>query len=144
MQQIRGDIWEFHKQGSPITITTNGDLNKHGLCVMGRGIALQAKQRFPHLPYVVAQHINANGNVVGFFPKYNLFTFPTKDHWWENSSFQLIEDSAIALNAIVTKRKMTRLYMTQPGTGNGKLHWNDVEPLISLHLDDRFIVVENR
>ncbi len=40
-----GDIWEI--PGDARVITTNGVVRKDGACVMGRGVALQAKMRYP-------------------------------------------------------------------------------------------------
>jgi hypothetical protein len=142
MRWIKGNLWDFHEQNKPVAITTNGVINTHNMNVMGKGVALEAKNLFPNLPRDVAKHISNNGNVVGFFPNYKLFTFPTKDYWWEKSSLQLIEDSAIALSALVTQLKFTEVYMPCPGIGNGKLTKSQVEPLISIHLDHRFVVVE--
>ena len=48
MKEIVGDIWDYcGKTGYMIGITTNGEIRKDGKAVMGKVIALQAKERFP-------------------------------------------------------------------------------------------------
>jgi len=51
MQEITGDIWEQHKLGRWIVITTNGAIKNDGSCVMGRGVAKQAADKYPELPF---------------------------------------------------------------------------------------------
>ena len=143
MLEITGDIWQCD---GPIVITTNGDINSRGECVMGRGIALQAKRKFPTLPTVIATHIRNHGNVVGRFAYgKGLFTFPVKHHWSEIADMELIEQSAKDLHMMVYKdyHPPYEIYMVRPGCGNGGLRWSEVKPLIDW-LDDRFVVVENR
>ena len=50
MKEITGDIWDYHKQGHWIVITTNGTVKSNGEAVMGRGIALQARAKFIQHP----------------------------------------------------------------------------------------------
>mgnify|MGYP001585303530 CR=1 FL=1 len=42
-----GDIWDYNvaSEANCIGITTNGTVKSNGACVMGRGVALQAKLR---------------------------------------------------------------------------------------------------
>jgi len=50
MIETTGDLWEAHDLGHWVAITTNGIVNAKGQCVMGRGVARQAAQRFTWLP----------------------------------------------------------------------------------------------
>lgn len=152
MQTIKGNIWDYHTQGKIIVVTTNGDINSSGKCVMGRGIALQTKEKFPDFPKVLANHIKRFGNTLGYFQKYNIISYPTKHHWYLKSDLQLIEESAQNLKKFVdiqnhispkgVESKFSKIYMVKPGVGNGKRKWEEVEPLISPYLDDRFIIVD--
>jgi len=152
MQEIRGNIWDYHDQGFPIIITTNGNINHHGENVMGRGIALQAKHRFPKLPKFIGEHIKRVGNVVKYFPEYNLFSFPTKHNYWENSDLELILESTDYLVRIVGNLRYTcnglqpldkysKIYLVRPGCENGKLIWKDVSLILENYLDDSYFVV---
>ena len=135
------DLWTVHDINNPIVITTNGFVNNKGQAVMGRGTALQAKNRMPKLSKVLGWHINTYGNWVFYFKEYNLFTFPTKHNWWEKSDLQLIRQSAEQLLDHVNEKGFKKVWMTRPGCGNGRLKWENVKPLIEF-LDDRFVVVE--
>ena len=135
--------------GSPhgrqwVVITTNGIVRKDGACVMGRGVALQAAQRFPDLPFVLGAAIEVDGNHVHAFRDFRVFSFPVKQHWIEPADPDLIQQSARQLWYAFWKMHLDKVYLVRPGCGNGQLKWEDVKPLIAPILDDRFIVVERR
>ena len=68
MQELQGSLFNpctyVPNIGTPnaVCITTNGDVTSSGRAVMGRGCALEAKQRFPYLDLVLGQHLQHNGN----------------------------------------------------------------------------------
>src|SRR5258706_2483754 len=142
MIEIEGDLWQAHALGDWIAITTNPVINTLGELVMGRGVALQAAQRFPTLPKVLAQHIKTNGNHVAAFPAYKIIAFPVKHHWRHAASPLLIERSAqelVKLDGLVRRP----IYMVRPGCGNGKLEWEAVKKIIGpILVGDDYIVVE--
>lgn len=146
MREITGDLWEAHGLGHWIAITTNGIVNAKGSLVMGRGVALQASQRFDWLPTHLGDRVRDAGNHVHCFSPIRLFSFPVKHHWRDQADPALIARSAKELVDFVTdlgglKRAPESVYLVRPGCGNGRLTWGDVKPLIAPILDDRFIVV---
>lgn len=143
MREITGDIWDYHNQGHWIVITTNGAVRKDGACVMGRGVAKQATQKFPYLAHELGKWIKKAGNALHIMPEYKIITFPVKHNWWEKASLELIEYSCASLVACADFHGLQAVYMVRPGCGNGQLHWeNEVRPLLEKCLDGRFIVVE--
>jgi hypothetical protein len=146
MKEIHGDLWDFHSLGHYICITTNGAVRRDGACVMGRGIAKQAAQRFPRLPYDVGKLLKSSFLHPMLLPEYRLVTFPVKHHWSELADLQLIENSATWLMAANTEISIPAfakgVYLPRPGCGNGGLTWDVVRPVIAPILDDRFTVVE--
>ena len=137
-----GDAWELSK-GNILCITTNGHVKKSGEAVMGRGIASQAKERFPALPAYLGDNLLRLGNHVywlGKWGKWFLISFPVKHHWKELADLELIEQSVQELKDILIESQML-VYLPRPGCGNGRLYWEDVQPLLSKKLDDRFIIV---
>lgn len=58
---IKANIWDYWGVADALCITTNGCVIK-GECVMGRGIALEAKQRFPGIALHLGRSIQAEGN----------------------------------------------------------------------------------
>lgn len=144
MKEIRGNIWDYHYEGNWVVITTNGVVKANGEAVMGKGIALQAKLRYPELPYELGRAIKMYGNRVilldGVTKLRKMFSFPTKHHWRDKSDLGLIEESAKQLAAIAPKEK---IYIVRPGCSNGQLDWKDVKPILERYLDGRFVVVQN-
>jgi hypothetical protein len=147
MIEVRGNLWTY--PADVRVITTNGTVKKNGECVMGRGCALEAKQRFTWLPKMVGDHIQSFGNLPANFKHshdmvgYTLWTFPVKSNWYEKASLALIEMSARHLAAIFShpEYKDTVVVMPRPGCGNGQLKWEDVKPILEPILDDRFHVI---
>lgn len=153
-----------------ICLTTNGVVSKCGACVMGRGVALQAKQRWPGVDYLLGRAIQQNGNIVhqltgiyglnpgvpmlwdevciggspdsdGIVLPWHLVAFPVKNHWREPASLVLIERSAIQLAQLADLEGWRRIALPRPGCGNGRRRWDEVAPVLSRMLDDRFIVI---
>jgi len=143
MKEVKGNIWDYHKKGHWIVITTNGTIKANGEAVMGRGIALQAKQRFSGLPLMLGRKTSKYGNVPYILPEFRLVTLPVKHNWWEQADVRLIADEIAQLGRAWTlwDNKLS-LYLVRPGCGNGRLDWKDVKPVLEKYLDDRFIVVE--
>jgi len=139
------NIWIYHQSGNPICITTNGFIKKTGECVMGKGIAWQAKQRYPKLPFQLGEKIKCWHNHVYYFEQYNLFSFPVKHNWWEKADKSLIISSLVELSELLNELCFDEVYMTKPGCYNGKLDWEtEVRPIMEAHNDDRIIVCDIR
>lgn len=142
MKEIKGNIWDYYGKGHWIVITTNGTVKRNGEAVMGRGVALQAKQRFPDLPKRLGDCIRGPiGNHVTLQPTCGIFTFPVKHDWREKADLELIERGCKELLGVADVFKPP-FYMVRPGCGNGGLDWKDVKPILEKYLDDRFVVVE--
>jgi len=107
--------------------------------VMGKGIALQFKRRFPanFLAYTAAAkrgevkpgrmlvvETGLTGN-----PRY-IVNFPTKRHWRTPSRLDDIQEGLAALVHELRERGIRSVAIPPLGCGNGGLDWADVEPLI--------------
>jgi hypothetical protein len=140
------NIWDKHKQGYHICITTNRVITQHGL-VMGAGIALEAKNRYPHLPKLLGE-IYFNFKATTYAPvveilTLRIFAFPVKNHYRDKAKLDYIEESSHNLMAQIELYKYDRVYLPRPGCGLGGLKWkSEVKPIISNILDDRVIVVD--
>jgi hypothetical protein len=150
MKELKGDIWELAPKVGAICITTNGAIRNDGACVMGRGVALEAKKKFPGMDIMLGYRIENSGNVVhdlGFTTGgYYVFSFPVKHHWKQDADLLLIHDSAEQLVELCDKRysDMEKILVPRPGCGNGNLDWKEqVKPVIEPILDDRFGVITN-
>ena len=107
--------------------------------VMGKGIALQFKHRWPanFTEYTAAckagkvrpgrMFIRMLGRLVR--PQY-IINFPTKNHWREGSRIQFIEEGLVGLVTQVQCLGIRSIAIPPLGCGNGGLAWADVRPLI--------------
>ncbi len=137
MKLIRGNIWD--SGADAICVTTNGIIKHNGRAVMGRGIALQAANRYPQLALALAKAIRDNGNHVHRFEENDcaIITFPTKNHWRDPSSIELIAQSAHEL--VYISQTFNRVALPYPGCANGQLDIFDVVQVIKPILsDDKF------
>lgn len=142
MKEISGNIWDYHDKGHWIVITTNGTVKANGKAVMGRGVAQQAKRRFPNMSGWLGCMLNSGGNQPYANRLLRIITFPVKDHWKQKAEIPLIEKSCKYFVEGVQSLGLVRIYMVRPGCGNGQLDWKIVKPILEKYLDDRFIVVE--
>lgn len=140
IKEARGvNLWDVHRQGHFVVVTTNGIRKANGEAVMGAGLAKQAAQRFSSLPKRLGELLRERGNHVYVFPDLKIITMPTKEHWRAPSPLWLIERSCKELARLQLPGP---IYLPRPGCGLGGLSWGkQVRPLIEGLLDDRFIVV---
>lgn len=121
-------------------VTTNGVVKSNGELVMGAGIALQAKQRYPKLPAILGKNVSIFGNKPFFIEEYKIISFPTKHNWKDSSNIRLIEKSAREILAFVNVHNVKSVALTRPGCGLGNLSWVDVKVVLEKYFDNRFII----
>lgn len=131
-------------------VTTNGIVKMNGCAVMGAGVALRANQLYK-CDKTLGVLLQSNGNHCFRLGEvrnpengvlFQLFSFPTKNHFKYHSSINLIIQSCGELMELCDKYDINRAYLTPPGCGNGGLDWDvEVEPVISKYLDDRVTIV---
>ena len=138
MLEIKGDIWSYHKKGQYICITTNGVVKENGECVMGRGVALQAKQLYPFLPKRIGDWIKKEGNIPYIDEELRIITLPVKNHWKEKADIELIKQSILHLKVL---SHLGPFYTVRPGCGNGGLDWEEVKNQLNDFWDSRMIIV---
>jgi hypothetical protein len=129
MLDIKADLWTTDATG--ICITTNGYVKPNGRAVMGRGCALEAKNKFPDIDYTLGRIIKQFGNHV--YPLLangtkTIYSFPVKHNWWEDADMDLIKRSCQELKQYAQGHKL--ILLPRPGCGNGRLRWEYVRPVI--------------
>jgi hypothetical protein len=146
--EVSGDIFNEAIPRDAICVTTNGVLDRHGCLVMGAGIALEAKMKFPSLPEIWGKEVKKRGMGPVFAVSelenvnYSIISFPTKYDWRTPSSIDLIMGSCRILKRVSDERGWDRILVPRPGCQNGKLEWSFVRSKISKILDDdRFVIV---
>jgi len=155
MLEWSGDIWEKHREGQWVVITTNIGWKKDGTNPMGAGIARTAAELFPELPawYGAKCRKYREDTAVTVYKPGLFFLFPTKEladqpwmSWNADSSLDLIIRSTKQLVMLVdelNKRNeyfIPKVIIPMVGCQNGNLDERDVYPILKSHLDDRFIL----
>ena len=133
-----------YKQGNLLTDTSEALVNAvNCVGVMGGGIAAQFKQAFPEYyeDYKRACEANelqlgtvhtfATGQIVN--PKW-LVSFPTKDHWKEDSQMASVRTGLLSLREWLETSKIASIAIPALGCGLGGLSWETVKPEIETAL----------
>ncbi|MAU00704.1 MAG: hypothetical protein KC449_22540 [Anaerolineales bacterium] len=145
----RGDMWTTFAAADLFLITTNSAIRKDGVLIMGRGIARQARERFPGLAEALGQHIlNTCGELGEYsllisprWPTAKLGAFQVKRHYNQTACLELIRRSTAALRAWCIEYPDASVHLNFPGVGYGRLRREDVLPIIAL-LPDQVTIWE--
>lgn len=130
-----GNIFDFEAEALINTVNTVG--------VMGKGIALQFRERFP-LNYKLYTAACKKGEVqIGKMfvtptnsminPKW-IINFPTKKHWMHKSTYAYIESGLDDLLKQIQQLHIQSIVIPPLGAGQGGLHWEKVKEIIELKL----------
>ena len=140
MNVIMGDIFESRAQTLVNTVNCVG--------IMGKGIALEFKKRFPDMFEDYVKRCEAKQVRLGrpylferMFPPW-ILNFPTKDHWRSVSRLQDIVEGLRYLRQHYKKWGITSLAVPSLGCGHGQLEWRVVGPTLYRHLKTLDIPVE--
>lgn len=127
----QGNLLEADAEAVVNTVNTVG--------VMGRGIALMFKDRYPEnfKAYELAckaktvetgrMFVTATGELCG--PRW-VINFPTKRHWRHPSKREWIEQGLEDLVRIVREKGIRSVALPPLGCGNGGLDWSEIRSLI--------------
>lgn len=152
MIETRGNLWDTPGYAVRV-ITTNGTVKRDGTCVMGRGCAKEARDKFPGVDARLGLLLTQHGNRCFRLGKYSfthpedrpepftLASMPVKHNWWEVADLKLIATSAWQLMDMADKFDWPNVLMPRPGCGNGQLDWEIVGKHLRNLLDDRFTVI---
>jgi len=116
--------------------------------VMGKGVALKFKERFPEMYADYARRCEQKAVKLGEPYVYEdtsgvkILNFPTKDHWRSPSRLHDIERGLDYLVSHYRDWNITSMAMPPLGCGNGGLEWSEVGPLIYRKLHELPIDVE--
>lgn len=142
----KGNIFEEDVEALVNTVNCVG--------VMGRGVALQFKNKYPENYKKYLEACKRNIVVPGkmfiykknelFNPKY-IINFPTKRHWKYKSKIEDIENGLDDLKKIIKKLSIKSIAIPPLGSGLGGLNWIEVKNIIIKKLqniDCKIIVFE--
>ncbi|PRD54695.1 type II toxin-antitoxin system antitoxin DNA ADP-ribosyl glycohydrolase DarG [Sphingobacterium gobiense] len=131
IQFLQGDLLQADTQALVNTVNTVG--------VMGKGIALQFKNRFPKNYQIYKEACKRQELKIGQMlvvkdgdllnEKY-IINFPTKEHWKSPSKIEYIEQGLSDLKEVIKQYSIKSIALPPLGCGNGGLDWNIVKPMI--------------
>jgi len=140
MKILIGDILKSKAQTLVNTVNCVG--------IMGKGIALEFKKRFPKMFKDYLERCKRNEihlghpyiykNLIGL----QIVNFPTKEHWKSISKVTDIEQGLDFLLAHYKEWSITSIAIPPLGCGNGQLEWKVVGPLIYSRAKQMDIPVE--
>lgn len=131
IEYIEGDIFKSPAQVIVNTVNTMG--------VMGKGLALEFKQRYPEMfaQYRTAcekKQLTIGKLMLWYAPDYWILLFPTKENWRKPSKLEYIEKGLIKFVQTYADKSITSIAFPKLGCGNGELNWDDVRPLMENYL----------
>lgn len=131
IKYTKGNLLEAPTQALVNTVNTVG--------VMGKGIALQFKEKFPanRRAYekackdgwlkpgklLVVRESTLDGEKI-------IINFPTKTEWYKKSSYQYIESGLNELLYVINNENISSIAIPPLGCGNGGLHWDKVKEMM--------------
>jgi O-acetyl-ADP-ribose deacetylase (regulator of RNase III) len=143
----KGNLLEANAEVLVNTVNTVG--------VMGKGIALMFKERFPenfkryaaaceskrvNVGHMFVTEVNELGG-----PRW-IVNFPTKTHWRAPSKVEWIIEGLKDLRRFIVENRVASIAIPPLGSGNGGLNWPDVREQVEAALGDltdvRVIVFE--
>lgn len=134
---VEGDLLDAPAEALVNTVNTMG--------VMGKGIALMFKERFPENYKAYAAACKAGEVRTGCMfvterqhlsgPRW-IINFPTKANWRFPSRLKWIEEGLVDLRRVIEEHRIRSVALPPLGSGNGGLDWSDVRPRIEAALTD--------
>jgi len=127
----KGDIFDSKAQVIVNTVNCKG--------VMGKGLALAFKQRYPDMFPVYQQECKTGRLRIGKPTLYKqstpwILNFPTKNDWKLPSKLEYLEKGLEYLVDNYKKAGIKSIAFPKLGAQNGKLLWDEVGPLMARYL----------
>lgn len=137
MKFTKGNLLETNAHAIVNTVNTVG--------IMGKGIALQFKERFP-MNFKIYADLCKKGQVqIGrmlvvrensLHGEKIIINFPTKTEWYKKSRYNYIEEGLKDLVKVIDEYEIKSIAIPPLGCGNGGLQWEKVRLLLEKYLND--------
>ena len=114
--------------------------------VMGAGLALEFKKKFPEnfkayekvckegRMHVGLMHVHKNNHYL--VRPWFIINFPTKMHWREQSKIEYIKEGLVSLKSIIYEHQFFSISIPALGCGLGGLKWEDVKESMDSSLSE--------
>lgn len=139
-----GNMWNVYGKADAFLITTNSTIKRNGALVMGRGIAKEARDRFPGLDLALGSRIMreyGNKGIYGLmlserFPEAKLGAFQVKLAYDDPAELWLIRKSTAMLADFAKNNPELKIHLNFPGIGNGRLAIQAVMDIVEILPDN--------
>jgi O-acetyl-ADP-ribose deacetylase (regulator of RNase III) len=137
MKFVKGNLLAAPTQALVNTVNTMG--------VMGKGIALQFKERFPENRVAYERACKAGEMKIGKMLAVResttegekvIINFPTKTEWFKKSQYNYVEEGLKDLVRVINEYNIKSIAIPPLGCGNGGLVWEKVKPMIEKSMSD--------
>lgn len=133
LRYVEGDLFNSPAQVIVNTVNTDG--------VMGKGIALEFKKRYPEMFEKYKKVCDKHNFVIGklmlcYEPDHWILLFPTKEHWRNPSKVEYIEKGLMTFVRKYADYNITSIAFPKLGCGNGGLEWKEVKTLMEKYLEE--------
>lgn len=130
---LEGDIFRSPAQVLVNTVNTVG--------VMGKGLALEFKNKYPEMFVKYKELCKNNSLSVGklmlwYDSDYWLLQFPTKENWRNPSKIEYIEKGLATFVKRYSDYNISSIAFPKLGCGNGGLNWTEVKDVMEKYLSD--------
>jgi O-acetyl-ADP-ribose deacetylase (regulator of RNase III) len=132
---VQGNLFDSQAEALVNAVNTVG--------VMGRGVALEFKNRFPENDSAYRAACKRDELIVGKMfvvetsleqPRW-IINFPTKQHWRNPSKLEFVRDGLEDLVRVIEALKITSVALPALGCGTGRLEWKTVRALLGAALE---------
>ena len=129
---LKGDLLKSSAQVLVNAVNTVG--------IMGKGIALQFKQKYPNMFIEYQKQCNQKTFDIGNLLLWkssnkSILLFPTKKYWKDSSKIDYVEIGLQKFVNYYKKLEINSIAFPKLGCGNGGLDWNIVQPLMEKYLN---------
>lgn len=129
---LKGNIFDSDAEALVNAVNTVG--------VMGKGIALEFKKRFPKNFEIYKGVCDANmlsiGDILIVEDGKTIINFPTKIHWRDNSKYEYIQSGLRNLREELKDLNISSVAIPALGCGLGGLDWEIVKKMFIDELND--------
>ena len=133
----KGEMWSWWGETDLWLFTGNSCKNQKKESVMGAGLALEVKKRFPHLPAIIGAYLTHLSTYGLMIPPYwkeestkQIGVFQVKHHFKNKAELALIGYSVVRLQQYIKTWGLDRVDLNFPGIGYGGLKRDHVLPII--------------
>ncbi|MGV3612250.1 MAG: type II toxin-antitoxin system antitoxin DNA ADP-ribosyl glycohydrolase DarG [Fluviicola sp.] len=135
IEYVKGNLLQADTEAIVNTVNTVG--------VMGKGIALQFKERFPMNFKIYSQACKTGEIAIGKLlvvkelsleGEITIINFPTKKEWFRKSQYSYVEEGLKDLIRVIEKYHIKSIALPPLGCGNGGLNWGKVKLIIENYL----------